>query len=384
MLTFRAFIAVCATALCSLGLSGCASNPGATPQVLAKEARTKFSQPGPYAVGVTTLKLADRSVEVYYPASHAVADRQPPATYLQTDPIPPAMLAMLPKLPAGADLSITIPARRDVAAATGGPFPLVIFSHGAGGWRGGHGELLSGIASWGFVVASTDYIEYGFVSQFTGASRNAAGRRPAVAAAVDATIGLMAEQTRDPGGRLRNTIDLSRIGAVGHSAGGGTMFGKLDDPRIGTIIGWAPVPPEGPVSSHTPTMIIAGEKDIAISPTAASSAYATLQTPKRFVLVGNLGHNAVSDSCLAIRNGNDLVGLAKQLGLGIPQGLLALARNGCGADDLDTRAGWAIVQHFTVAQLRSGLGIDQRPHGLGETSGRLFSGAAITYREELK
>ena len=143
-------------------------------------------------------------------------------------------------------------------------------------------------------------------------------------------------------------------------------------------------PPQGPVSSHTPTMIIAGEKDSAISPAVVSTAYATLQTPKRLVVVGNLGHNAFSDSCLAIRNGNDLVGLAKQLGIGIPQGLLDLARNGCGADDMDTRAGWAIIQHFTVAQLRSELGIDRRPHGLGETSGKLFAGAAIRYSEALK
>ncbi len=384
-MTLRRVSAICAIILSIAGLVGCASNPSASRQVLAQEAATKFSQPGPYAVGVTTLKLADRSVEIYYPAKRGVASSQPLATYLQTDPIPPGMLAALPKIPPGVDLSVTIPARRDIPAAADGPFPLVIFSHGAGGWRSGYGELLSGIASWGFVVASTDYVEYGFVSQFTGGgARNPTARRQTVNAAVGGTIDLMTKATSEPGGRLKNTIDLSRIGAVGHSAGGGTMFGELGDPRIGTIIGWAPVPPQTPVTSHTPTMIIAGEKDSAISPSVVSAAYATLQSPKRLVMVGNLGHNAFSDSCLAIRNGNDLVGLAKQLGIGIPQGLLDLARNGCGPDDMETRTGWAIIQHFTVAQLRSGLGVDLRPHGLGETAGRLFPGATIIYSEELK
>lgn len=339
---------------------------------------------GPYPVGVTTLKLADRAVEIYYPAKAGSATDKPFAKYLQTDPIPPAMLAMLPKIPDGVDLSMTIPARRDVAAAGDKPFPLILFSHGAGGWRGGHGVLLSGIASWGFVVASTDYVEYGFVSQFSGGARPAMAGRPTVNAAVKATIDLMAAEDKLAGGRFTGVIDLSRIGAVGHSAGGGTMFGQLDDRRIGAIVGWAPVPPKGPVTSHTPTMIIAGAKDSAIPVTAVSSAYETLQAPKRLIVLGNVGHNAFSDTCLAIRSGNDLVGLAKQLGIGIPQGLLDLARNGCGPEDMDTRAGWAIIQHFTVAGLRSGFGIDRAPHGLGDKSARLFPGATITYHEQLK
>ena len=371
-------------------LSGCGSNAATgagenRAQAATATAAKRFSERGPYPVGVATLKLSDRSVEVYYPARKGSTTGLPSETYLQTDPIPQGMLAMLPKIPAGVDLTVTIPATRDAPAAADGPFPLIIFSHGAGGWRSGYGSVLSGIASWGFVIASTDYVEYGFVSQFSRApSGNLTQRRASVATAVGATLDLMSTQTREASGRFSGVIDLNKIGAIGHSAGGGTMFGELNDPRIRTIVGWAPVPPPTPVASHTPTLIIAGENDSAISPATIATEYDSLQTPKRLVVIANLGHNAFSDSCLAIRGGNDLVGLAKQLGMGIPQGLLDLARNGCTQEDLDTQKGWSIIQHFTVAELRTGLGIDARPRGLGPASAHAFPGVTLSYREQLK
>src|SRR5207342_3563732 len=157
--------------------------------VLAEPA---YAKPGPYAVGVTTLSLPDRKVEVYYPARAGSTKGRPTATYTQTDPIPPEILAGLPKVPAGVDLTVKVPATRDVPVATDGPFPLVIFSHGAGGWRGVYGYPLSGIASWGFVVASTDYAEYGLLAQFSGGGSNSAETATAVQAAATGTIDLMA------------------------------------------------------------------------------------------------------------------------------------------------------------------------------------------------
>ena len=239
------------------GLAACSSDQGASapaaPGGSGHPASPAFARPGPFPVGVATLKLADRSVEVYYPAKAGAAKGLPQATYLQTDPIPPPLLAGLPKIPAGVDLSVTIPAVRDAPAATKGPFPLVIFSHGAGGWRSGYGNVLAGLASWGFVVASTDYTEYGFLAQFAGGGAgDFAKRREKVAAALGATIESMTAQNSDPKGRFGGLINLSRIAAVGHSAGGGTMFAELNDPRIGAIVGWAPVPPQGPITSHTP------------------------------------------------------------------------------------------------------------------------------------
>ncbi len=277
-----------------------------------------------------------------------------------------------------------IPAFRGVPVATDGPFPLVIFSHGAGGWRGVYGFTLSGIASWGFVVASTDYTEYGLLAQFTGSGSDDAAQEAAVRSAATGTIDLMTAANDDPKSPFHAKIDPEKVGAIGHSMGGGTMFGLLDDPRVGTIVGWAPVGPPTPVTSDTPTMVIGGRKDIAVTPAETIKTYDELRPPKRLVEVGNMGHNAFSDACLAIRSGTDLIGIAKRLGIGIPDQLLELGRNGCEKGALDTKEGWRVIQHFTVAELRAGLGVNRVPVGLAPGIAHAFPGVTITYRQQLR
>ncbi len=341
-----------------------------------------YAEPGPHAVGVTKLAMADgRSVVVYYPADQAATADKPRATYLQTDGIPADVLAGLPQPPEGTDLTVELPAFQDVPADPDGPFPLVLFSHGSGGWNGVYGLPLSGLASWGYVVASIDFAEYGLLASFGGGSgvdRSALG-----VVALGAADLLIAESAK-PTAVLSGSVDESRIAGLGHSAGAGTMFQLLDDPRISAVIGWAPVPPSAPSTTGTPTMIIAGASDIAITPDEAKQAYDLLQAPKRLVVINDLGHNAFGDSCLAIRSGTDLILLAKDLGLPIPDRLLDLGRNGCGSEDLDTELGWTVIQHLTVAQLRSAFGTDSDPVGLGAGITTAFDGVEMTYEFEEK
>jgi dienelactone hydrolase len=372
------FVVVLATVV-----TGCSSGSDASTKP-ASGSSPAYAKRGPYAVGVTTLSLPDRKVEVYYPASRSSTAGRPAATYNQTDPIPPDILAGLPAVPPGTDLTVEIPAVRDVPVATDGPFPLVIFSHGAGGWRGVYGHPLAGIASWGFVVASTDFAEYGLLAQFSGGGADDPGREGKVMDAATGTIDLMHHENDATGSRFHDAIDPDKVGAIGHSAGGGTMFRLLDDPRVGAIVGWAPVGPQEPVTSNTPTMVIGGKRDTAITPESARKTYDELLAPKRLVEIAKMGHNAFSDACLAIRGGTDLIGIAKDLGIGIPDRLLELGRNGCEPGDLDTEEGWSIIQHFTVAELRTALGIDRVPVGLSPGVADEFPGVAITYRQQLR
>jgi len=372
---------------CSSGSDGAESDGSTSSKPNASSsagAEPVYAKRGPYEVGVTTLSMADRKVEVYYPAKSGSTDGRPRATYTQTDPIPPTVLAGLPPVPEGVDLTVTIPGFRDVPVATDGPFPLVVFSHGAGGWRGVYASPLSGIASWGFVVASTDFEEYGLLAQFSGGGAEDPDRGAKVTAAATGTIDLMNGENDAPESRFHEAIDRAKVGAAGHSAGGSTMFRLLDDPRVGAIVGWAPGGPAEPVTSDTPTMVIAGEKDTAVTPASARATYDALLPPKRLVEIGNLGHNAFSDACLAIRGGTDLIGIAKDLGIGIPDRLLELGRNGCEAGDLDTEEGWRIIQHFTVAEFRDALGINRAPVGLAPGIADAFPGVEIRYRQQLR
>jgi dienelactone hydrolase len=369
--TIRGRFALAALAA-TLVLGACASAPAAT-------APPVYTERGPNQVGVLTLNLSDRKVEVYYPAAADAAQGRTSDVYLQTEPVPPMLAGMLKRIPETVDLKVTIPAFRDAPAAQGSSYPLVIFSHGAGGWRSGHGNLLSGIASWGFVVASVDFTEYGFASFASPGARDMNARRTASAAALDAALDLMEKANTE--GPLKGLIDTSSIGAVGHSAGGGTMFAAIDNPRIDTVVGWAPVPPQGPGVQPKPTMIVAAEIDSGISVASLTAAYDKLDAPKRLVVVPRMGHNAFSDSCLSIQSGNDLISAVKEMGLPVPAGLLDLAQNGCRAGDLDTKVGWAIIQHVTVAHLRSSLNVPGASPAIATDLGAAYKDAPFEIRE---
>lgn len=356
-----------------LALGACAST------LSAGSSSHIYAERGPHDVGVLTLSLSDRKVEVYYPAAAGAGQGRTNDVYLQTEPVPPMLAGLLKRIPETVDLKVTIPAFRDAPAARGATYPLVVFSHGAGGWRSGHGNVLSGIASWGFVVASVDFTEYGFASFASPAARDMTARRAASAAALEAALDLMARATTE--GPLAGLIDMSSIGAVGHSAGGGTMFAAIDNPRIDTVVGWAPVPPQGPGAEPKPTLIVAADIDSGISTASLAAAYEKLDAPKRLVIVPRMGHNAFSDSCLSIQSGNDLISAVKQMGLPVPAGLLDLAQNGCRAEDLDTRTGWAIIQHVTVAHLRSSLGLAGAPRAITTDLGPAFGASPFEIRE---
>ena len=359
-----------------LGLAGCA-----TPDAGEGRAPKLYADTGAFEVGVTTLSLSDRKIEVYYPAAAGAAAGRTPDVYLQTDPLPPMLAGMVSKIPASVDLKVPVPAFRNAPAARTGKYPLVVFSHGAGGWRSGHGNLLAGIASWGYVVASVDFPEYGFASFAGGGSRDMAARRATSAAAVEATLDLMDKETRAAGGVLSGVIDTSSVAAMGHSAGGGTMFGEIDNPRIDTVIGWAPVPPQGKAAGTKPTLIIAAENDSGIPVASLVSAYDALGAPKRLAIVPRMGHNAFSDSCLGIQSGNDLISAVKQMGLPVPAFLLDLAQNGCRPEDLDTRTGWAIIQHVTVSHLKASLGVAGASPAIATNLGPRFKDAPFEIRE---
>src|SRR5450432_2333327 len=124
-----------------------------------------YASPGPYKVGYTTLRMTDRFVDVWYPADPNAVDGKPKATYNQRTPLPPALKHFVPD---AYNTVVTMEAYKDVAGSAKGPFPVVLYSHGAPAFRMASSGIDAGIASWGFVVVSVDYIERGEVTQFPG------------------------------------------------------------------------------------------------------------------------------------------------------------------------------------------------------------------------
>jgi dienelactone hydrolase len=336
-----------------------------------------YARPGPYAVGFTTLRMDDRDVAVFYPADDAAVAGKPKASYDQRTVLPENLKGLVPD---EYNTPVEMDAYAGVPASARGPFPVVLFSHGAGAHRLINSALGIGIASWGFVFVSADYLEYGLVAQVTGARRPrdpGVGRRHMLA-----SLELVVAESGREGSVLRGAVDGSRVASAGHSAGGGTAFNALTDARVQTAVGWAPVPPSGSPADK-PVMIVGAFGDIGLGPEELRATYGAFAGPKRLVIVGDdtVGHNTFTDLCPVIRAGGGLVEFARRNRL-VSENLLRLATNGCAQSDLDPARFWPVVQHFTVAELRNRLGIDPQPAGLGDGIATAFGEITIAYEHQ--
>jgi predicted dienelactone hydrolase len=124
-------------------------------------------------------------------------------------------------------------------------FPLLIFSHGRGGYRQHNTFLVEALVSHGYVVAAIDhpYVAAGVV--FPDGRRAEFDPRMTDRGAVRRVVPYLAQDARfvldqltavnrsDPRGLLTNRIDLTRIGMFGVSLGGATTAQScLTDARL--------------------------------------------------------------------------------------------------------------------------------------------------------
>jgi predicted dienelactone hydrolase len=266
---------------------------------------------GPHAIGVRTLRLvnpaqldllqidpraplpaplprSDRAltVEVWYPAqAGAVGDTNLRALVRDGK----------------TEVALRGRAVRDAAPAAGAPSPLVIVSHGFPGNRFLLSPLAENLASKGYVVAAIDH---------TDSTYDALGPRSFASTLVNRpldqmfVLNAMARLSRDAGSFLQGRVDADRAAIVGYSMGGygalisagsgvsrkaveaneppfavphgllgihlagSTTHQQLPDPRVKTIIAFAPWGTVRGVfdaqtlqGMRTPTLFIAGSVD---------------------------------------------------------------------------------------------------------------------------
>jgi dienelactone hydrolase len=354
------------------------ASASATPTATATidtSAEPRFAAPGPYPVGYTTIDLADRQAAVFYPALPGSQVGKPLATYDQTDPLPESLASLFKAY----DLTFTMSAYNDLPAATDGPFPLLLFSHGFGGWRLANSRLLAGIASWGFVVAAPDHLERGLFAVATNTAMPSTEKDIEVLLATRDAVGA---PTGTAAALLTGLADIGRTAVSGHSAGGGAALAMLDQPIVTAVVGYAAAGTPATLEHGKPTLLIAGSDDLVVPPATNDMLYDEVLPPRRALEIDRAGHNSYTDSCIAIRTGTDLVAIVKMIGLPIPPDLLVLATNGCGPDNLDPVVVQSVVQHFTVAHLRAAFGLDVPAVGLGDGIATAFDGVTLTYRFE--
>ena len=235
-------------ALAISALSACASETGGNaPSVEARtvhppaasvpsDEAAAYAGRGPYPVGVTEITSGPTPISVFYPALAGSEDGKAPATYDLRDWLPRADAAKVAGLP-----EFDMAADRDLPPATdGGPFPLVLFSHGFAGYRLQSTFLTTHLASWGFVVASVEHpyrnltAVFGDLSAFAGSIGT--DRSPDVEQLLGA-IDIVKAESNDPNSAIHGlAVDTTHVGAVGHSLGGFAVFAAARDPRIESYV----------------------------------------------------------------------------------------------------------------------------------------------------
>jgi predicted dienelactone hydrolase len=223
--------------------------------------------PGPYAVGLRTVTVTDTgdaarsfSVDVWYPVD-------PDAT----SGVANAEYSFIPGLGYTSERSFA-----DAPPAEG-PFPLVVYSHGSGGFRWVATFFTEFLASKGFVVAAPDHTGNTAIDSFTGASvdspTNANNRPDDITDTIDAVLAA----SNDPDDVLAGRVDDSRIGLTGHSFGGFTALASVSghtnavgttipDPRITAVVVMAPytllLSDDELAAVDVPTMMISATDDL--------------------------------------------------------------------------------------------------------------------------
>ena len=390
-MTRRLAITVLACALFAVGCGS--SDDGAaettttspvTTTTAPKGAETPYVEDGPYAAGTINLALADgRRVVVWYPTDKAAVAGQPKENFDIASLLSPELQA---KIPAEKRPPYEIAAHPGAAPATEkAPYPLVLFSHGYAGFPEQSADLVTHLASWGFIVIAPDHVERSLSGLLGTAAKGVTPRQdPEVLSA--SLVAAIADGT-DDASPLHGLMDLDKVAVAGHSAGASAAYlTASSDDRIKAFISYSvgtgkpdangkaaerPVP-------DVPGMVMLGTADGIIPPANSKKVYEGMNPPKYLVEIADAGHLVFSDICLIGKDKGGLVQLTKEAGLDLGDDLLRLASDCCEPDKLDPAKAFGAIDHFSVAFLRYELGIDPEPVGLNEATAASFTTADVS------
>jgi len=264
-------------------------------------------------------------VQLWYPA--APTPSAPRAPYVQDAAAlePLAHLLDLPGFALGHLRYVTTNSVEGAPAARGEPgFPVVIFSHGRGGFRQHNTVQVEALVSHGYIVAAIDhpYVASGVV--FPDGRLAAFDPRmldrafvdsviPYLAEDVSFTLGQLAALNRsDPHGILTGRLDLARVGIFGLSLGGEvTVESCRTDPRLRACLAmdvWMPIDvvrsglaqPTMLITRDAATMRLEGWSPAAIDETLATlrAVYAGARGGGYLVEVPGMFHQDFSDAPL--------------------------------------------------------------------------------------
>jgi len=303
-------------------------------------------------VGVQTHTHQGVTFEVWYPTTDAQAgSATEPADFGQFLPASFTERVGAITLPSPDSGAIRDAPIRDTGAA----LPVVLFSHGFGGFRLQSFDITVHLASRGYIVVApdhpgrmmTDLLPCLFSPPLDGCDLTGFVDDPALE-------GLPAALDWIAGSDLAGYADAEQLGLIGHSAGGGsvsTLAGT--EPRTAAVI---PMAGGGAITADVPALFIDGECDGIVSPgsTAAAAAGSADATHARLLGAGHLAFSdmcaldlgALADEHLDGRDDLNSTFYSQLLSLGIDgcSGAVPAESTGCTGDFLGIEAGLTLTR----------------------------------------
>ncbi len=339
--------------------SASAAAPSADPTAASQAEQAQAGAPGPFAVGRRTITVTDPArngraltTDIWYPVDPAATGGAAPTEY-----------EFLPGLGYTSKVSLA-----DAPAAKG-TFPLLVYSHGGGGFSWVATFFTEFMASKGYVVVAPNHTGNTALDLITGGvdtseDANANSRPPDVTATLNTVLAANA----DPADPLAGIVDASRIAVSGHSWGGFTSLAMASghttslgttppDPRVSAIVLMAPyaekLSPEELAKVDVPVLVVSSTGDTSTPIETNTVPVATLVPGRPLVRLDIDGgsHASFTDAC-ALREavaGNP----------NVPEAVLAeLDRRGkdaCAPGVLDSKVIQQITNSYSAAFLATEL-----------------------------
>ncbi len=300
-------------------------------------------KPGPYAVGVTTMRFDDSTrtdattkaprvlmTEIWYPATEDARSlpKNRLMDFFERTENPELALVLQLGFRANiveADKAFQNFAVRDARVADG-LFPLLLFSHGNGGLRMQNAFWCEHMASHGYIVVAPDHtgncgvtLIDGQLVSFDDSKEGREKSRIDRPKDLSFLIDKMDQFNKGGDSRFRGKLDLEHIGVAGHSFGGFTSVWMADsDPRVKAIAPMAGVA-ETCQNVTLPAMaLIATEDDtLGLERTEAIRKFYDARTgPAYAVEFKNAGHYSFTEMYQLNPTFGDGVGKGKRLASG--------------------------------------------------------------------
>ncbi|MGB1700469.1 MAG: hypothetical protein ACPHRO_10975, partial [Nannocystaceae bacterium] len=245
-----------------------------------------LSAPGPWQVGARTLTVAGRVAEVWYPASLEV-DGFEAKQYDPRIKLPPSQQGLISDEQTPfqiCDCGDELPLDSDH-----GPYPVIVYVHGTAAWATVSLTQMTHWASRGFVVVAMDHPGLFLGDMLSIACPDEATGSQDLSGDVDALLAALSAGT-DGFAFVEPYVDMTRVGVIGHSAGGGAVAGFGGKSGVRAIV---PMASGGAVTDPAmteSTLFMGALSDTVVSYDSTKSAYQSTVTNKHLIGIENTGH----------------------------------------------------------------------------------------------